>query len=68
MPAISGFAQWICSKGTPQTRNPDPDYPKGTHHKSEDAFLIFIFSVTLVVLENPFMRFSTRRWLFTANG
>ena len=23
--------KWICSKGTPQIRNPDPDSPKGTH-------------------------------------
>ena len=25
--------KWICSKGTPQIRNPDPDSPKGTHPK-----------------------------------
>ena len=28
--------KWICSKGTPQIRNPDPASPKGTHPKYLD--------------------------------
>ena len=31
--------KWICSKGTPQTRNPDPHYFKGTHPKVQNAIV-----------------------------
>ena len=29
--------KWICSKGTPQIRNPDPDSSKGTHTETNIA-------------------------------
>ena len=32
--------KWICSKGTPQIRNPDPDSPKGTHPQKTENILL----------------------------
>ena len=39
--------KWICSKGTPQIRNPDPDSPKGTHPKRVLFTWIQVNSVSL---------------------
>ena len=46
--------KWICSKGTPQIRNPDPDSPKGTHPYSRVNHLARQFLEREIRNENKF--------------
>ena len=56
--------KWICSKGTPQIRNPDPDSPKGTHIVKQESMLwiskLLFHWYLLIISEKSFLSHKLR--------